>query len=74
MATKTKTKTVGEKTPTKSSYVTEITEILKEVEKEVPSKWNEIKIKALKIFLSACKYVCKQESANDKLNKLINNK
>lgn len=66
----TKKKVVGEKTPAKPSYVMTITNILKEVEREIPSNWNKIKIKALKIFLSACKYAHKKDEADKKLNDL----
>jgi hypothetical protein len=66
----TKKKTVGEKTPTKPSYVKTILSIIKEVEQEIPSNWNKIKISALKIFLSACKYTHKKDEADKKLNDL----
>lgn len=67
----TKKKTVGEKTPTKPSYVKTVLSIIKEVEQEIPSNWNKIKISALKIFLHACKYENKKKVADNKHAKLV---
>ena len=67
----TKKKTVGEKTPTKPSYVKTVSSIIKEVEQEIPSNWNKIKISALKIFLHACKYEDKKKTADNKYAKLV---
>ena len=67
----TKKKTVGEKTPTKPSYAKTVLSIIEEVEQEIPSNWNKIKISALKIFLSACKYENKKKVADNKHAKLV---
>ena len=67
----TKKTTVGEKTPTKPSYIKTVLSIIKEVEQETPSNWNKIKISALKIFLHACKYENKKKIADNKHAKLV---
>lgn len=70
----TKKKMVGEKSPTDNFYITEITNVIEKLKTEAPSTTTSLKIKALQIFLSVCKYEKKKQVADDKLNKLINNK
>ena len=44
---------------------------VKKLNQKIPSVWNKIKIKALEIYLSACKYRIKERIANNKFGKLL---
>ena len=65
----TKKKKVGDKTPT-NSHVVAVSAILEDVKKENSTGWNKLKIKALQIFLSACKYEEKKRIADKCYNEL----
>lgn len=66
----TKKRKVGDETPTKSSYVTTVTDILERVKKEDSSGLNKLKVKALKIFLSVCELENKKKDADNKFSSL----
>lgn len=65
MATK-KRKKVGDNTPT-NPHAVAVSAILEEIKKENSTGWNRLKIKALEIFLSACKYEEKKKKADEML-------
>jgi hypothetical protein len=44
---------------------------VKKLDAKFSSPWNKLKIKALEIYLSACKYRIKERIANNKFGKLI---
>lgn len=43
---------------------------VKKLNEKIPSAWNKMKIKALEIYLSACKYRIKERIANNKFGTL----